>query len=72
VKPIVVDRIEGDRAIVEWAGGRIDLPLAMLPEGTCEGDTLHWSREPGNSTDAEARLQRLKSKTPQGPGRIDL
>lgn len=35
----VVDRVEGDWAVVEWEGRSIgDLPLSALPSGVREGD----------------------------------
>ena len=40
----VVDRIEGELAVVEWTdGGWSDLPLELLPETTGEGDTVALS-----------------------------
>jgi hypothetical protein len=36
-----VDRVEGDKAVVEWADGSLsDVPLGALPAGTREGDRL--------------------------------
>lgn len=69
---IVVDRIEGDVAVLEVDGRMVDFPAAALPEGTREGDTLQLSRAPADTAAAEARLRRLKSRTPQGSGPIDL
>lgn len=37
---IVVDRIEGDVAVVEVAGHTLDVPVALLPEGAGEGSVL--------------------------------
>lgn len=38
---MVVDRIEGDFAVVELTGGpTLDLPLWMLPDGVREGDVI--------------------------------
>jgi hypothetical protein len=69
---IVVDRIEGDEAVVEIAGRRIDVPLTELPPGVKEGDRLAFSIVAPAESDAEARLARLRAKTPQGPGSFDL
>ncbi len=74
---ITIDRIEGERAVLEFAGdsGRLetlDVPLAALPAGVKEGDTLSFTAAPGALEDAEARLARLKARTPQGPGSFDL
>jgi hypothetical protein len=70
---IVVDRIEGDVAVLEIGGRRVDVPRAALPEGTKEGDRLAFARLPAeDDADAKARLARLKNRTPQGSGPIDL
>lgn len=69
---IVVDRFEGDLAVLEIDGARVDVPRSALPEGTREGDTLSFQRAPGDTAAAEARLARLKARTPQGSGSFDL
>lgn len=70
---IVVDRIENDTAVLEIGGSTVDVPLAELPAGVKEGDRLAFSVLPSAGTDdAEARLARLKARTRQGPGSIDL
>ena len=42
----VVDRIEGDTAVLEWSAGVFaDSPLDLLPQDTVEGDRLvAWLR----------------------------
>lgn len=38
---VVVDRVEEDRAVLEWPDGTTgDVPLSLLPVGTREGDQL--------------------------------
>lgn len=69
---MMVDRIEGERAVVEFGGELHDIPLACLPEGTREGDRLSFTNLGRDTAEAEARLARLRAKTPQGPGTIDL
>ncbi len=70
---IVVDRIEDETAVLEIAGRTVDVPLVELPPGVKEGDRLAFSvLPPGSTDDAEARLARLKARTPQGPGSFDL
>lgn len=74
---ITVDRIEGDIAVLELSSGAgaptfVQLPVAALPEHTAEGDVLTFTRQPGGTAEAEARLARLKARTPQGPGSFDL
>jgi hypothetical protein len=70
---IVIDRFEGDYAIVEIAGTRVDVPRALIPADCKEGDALQLARAPVNAASAaEARLARLKARSPQGSGDIDL
>ncbi|MSP57070.1 MAG: DUF3006 domain-containing protein [Myxococcales bacterium] len=80
---ITIDRIEGDRAVLELSGfpddaGRrelLEVPLAALPDGASEGLVLTFQLGPaptGDLAEAEARLARLKARTPQGPGTFDL
>ena len=66
---IVVDRIEGDRAVLEADGRLLDFPLGALPPGTSEGDVLQISIDPDRTRKrkarGEARLARLRERTPQ-------
>ncbi|MEW6307634.1 MAG: DUF3006 domain-containing protein [Bacillota bacterium] len=36
----IIDRLEGDWAVVESSAGVFNLPRALLPEGAKEGDVL--------------------------------
>lgn len=76
----VVDRLEGEVAVVEIDGGTVDVPVAELPAGVAEGTRLvldcgTWSLAPAPAEPAvdaaAARLARLKARTPQS-GDIDL
>jgi hypothetical protein len=70
---IVIDRIEGEVAVVELAGSTVDVPLSELPPGVKEGDRLGFVLlAPAPDDDAAARLARLRAGTPQGPGSFDL
>ena len=69
---IVIDRIEGDIAVVEIAGRCVDIPLTLLPDDSSEGGSLTFTRGcPVGLLDAEARLARLKSRKPE-PGYFDI
>ncbi len=71
-----LDRIEGDTAVLLVRNGeslRLNLPLAMLPEGSREGDILDISitRDEKETEDSKARvssmIERLKKKSRCGP-----
>lgn len=70
---VVVDRIEGDLAVLEVAGTTVDWPIAALPEGVGEGTTLSvvFQITPSDHSEAEARLERLRQRGPKGDA-IDL
>ncbi len=73
---IVVDRIEGHRAVLLVGDERLELPLSALPVGTREGDVLklvaNADARQASLAEAEDRLARLKKRAPQGPENIDL
>ena len=73
---IVLDRIEGDRAVLLIGIERVEVPAAVLPEGCREGDVLKFVSDPAAraslTKDAEDRLVRLRKRGPQGPDSIDL
>lgn len=37
---LTIDRIESDRAVLEWDGGVVELPRDLLPPGATEGAVL--------------------------------
>ena len=42
-RTVVIDRIEGQIAVVELEGSYVDLPVSCLPDGAREGDQLEWT-----------------------------
>ena len=60
---IVVDRIEGQMAVVQVAGVFVDVPVELLPEGTSEGAVLSFRIEsPAEPTVSAARLRRMQAE----------
>lgn len=57
----VLDRIEGDRALIEWGEEIIEIPLALLPTGVKEGNLLRISISI-EENETEARKERLEEK----------
>ena len=75
MKPILtVDRIEGNRVIIEFGSEFIELPTAVFTSPPQEGDRLAISiqkRGQNSLTEAEERLKRLKERD-SGEDNIDL
>lgn len=69
---IVVDRFEGERAVLEVDGELVDVPRSALPTGAKEGDVLTWRQETPSLEEAQARLARLRARTPAVDDDIDL
>lgn len=66
----VVDRLEGEIAVIEGLG---DVPLALLPDGLREGDVVAIDKadgevrlrlDPGARAGAEAETKRLQGALP--------
>jgi hypothetical protein len=73
---MVLDRIEGDRAVLLFGEERVELPASALPAGAREGDMLTFVLAPDAKAaalaEAEARLARLRARSVQGPDSFDL
>ena len=68
----IIDRIEADIAVVEHGETTFEIPVALLPKGSKEGDRLHIQPLPPSSDDTnKARLERLKARD-SGDDIIDL
>ncbi|MBR6618592.1 MAG: DUF3006 domain-containing protein [Oscillospiraceae bacterium] len=53
----IIDRFEGEFAVIETEDGTQNIPRTQLPEDAAEGDVLRRT-EDGWETDAEATRQR--------------
>ncbi len=71
---LVVDRIEGDVAVVEVAGRLVDWPLEALPPDVVEGSVLSavLTLQESDLSSARARAERLTRRTPDRSDDIDL
>jgi hypothetical protein len=73
-----IDRIEGELAVLLVGDGRIkvNMPLALLPEGCREGDILNISLERDLEATRQARekvsslIEKLRNKGKDKPGII--
>ncbi len=63
---IVIDRIEGARAILEVDGEMVEIPARLLPSGSSEGDVLSLNlcddAAADMQRDNEERLARLREQ----------
>lgn len=77
MKEWIVDRIEGDFAVIEYDGQYVDIPLHLLPE-IKEGSTLQiqsiekTAQKDTILEEAQARLNRLKQRSEPPPDVFDL
>ena len=70
---IVVDRIEGSRAVLELDGERVDVPVSILPPDTREGDILSLARDlAAIAAAAPPPAAPPKPRNPKGGRVIDL
>ena len=62
---ISLDRVEGDRAVLDIGGERVEIPAAALPDGAAEGCLLRLTPagDDGVLAEEEARLERLKARS---------
>jgi hypothetical protein len=71
--PIVVDRIEGTRAVLVVGDEQLDVPASMLPPGTQEGDVVVFQKGDASALrDAAAARQARLAATSNLPDEIDL
>ena len=70
---LIIDRFEGQTAIIECGTEYFEIPIAALPEGAKEGDSLeiNLSNQSQTQNETEERLARLKSQD-AGDDIIDL
>ena len=70
---VTVDRIEGDCAVLIVGKDAFDWPIEALPGGAREGSRYAFeiTEVAADQAEAEARLARLRAKSPQD-GDIDL
>ena len=73
---IVVDRIEGEVAVLEIEGSTVEVPATALPAGAGEGSvlalTLNADAQGDVAAQARARLDRLKGRGPKKGGTLVL
>ena len=59
MKKFIVDRIEGDKAVLECENGdMVNLELKALPKNIKEGDVINFQE---NSDETKARKEKIKN-----------
>jgi len=69
---IVVDRIEGEFAVLEVDGQTIDVPLHELPQGIAEGDILSDNGDDSATVLSPAVVERVKRLRAQDSGEMEI
>ena len=59
---LVIDRFEGDFAVVETSKGMVSIPRADLPPGAKEGDSLKISIDAGATEERQKRIDDKMNK----------
>ncbi len=72
---IIVDRIEGDRALLEMEGENIEVPICVLPDETKEGDILTLTPATGDNSATErlrSAVERVELLRTADPGDMEI
>ena len=59
---LIIDRIEGDFAIVETDNGMINVPKSELPENAKEGDALKFVIDMEATQGRKQRIDKMMNK----------
>jgi len=64
----IIDRFEGDWAVIEWDGKVFNFPRVLLPEEAKEGDVLKLAAEVDLPTtnDRRKRIRQLEDRLFKG------
>ena len=59
---LIIDRFEGDYAVVETAKGLVSIPRTDIPEGAHEGDALVLRVDKEGTAQRKARIDGMMNK----------
>lgn len=59
---IIIDRFEGDCAVVEADGKMINMPLALLPESAKEGSVVTIEIDENETKNREAKIRGMMNE----------
>jgi len=56
---LIIDRFEGDFAVVETSDGLINVPVADLPDGAKEGDALVFLLDESATSGRKEKIDKM-------------
>ena len=59
---LIIDRLEGDFAVIETDKGMIDVPRSDIPDNAKEGDTLRFIVDADDTKARKERIEGLMNK----------
>lgn len=59
---LIIDRFEGDFALIETSGGIINIPKADIPIGAKEGDILNLVINSGETARRKAQIEKKMNR----------
>ena len=59
---IIIDRFEGDNAVLEVDTGHVNIPISDLPKGAKEGDVLRIVIDADETSNRKQRIDGMMNK----------
>ena len=59
---IIIDRFEGDKAVLEVDTGHVVIPISNLPKGAKEGDVLRLIIDADETKNRKQRIEGMMNK----------
>ena len=59
---IIVDRFEGDKAVLEVDTGHVNIPISNLPKGAKEGDVLRFVIDADETKNRKQRIDGMMDR----------
>ena len=59
---IIIDRFEGDKAVLEVDTGHVNIPTSNLPKGAKEGDVLRFIIDVDETSNRKQRIDGMMNR----------
>ena len=59
---IIIDRFEGDKAVLEVDTGHVNIPITNLPKGAKEGDVLRFVIDADETKNRKQRIDGMMNR----------